>query len=404
MDFWFLEQEARLRYLPNTKRYLYKAMDWSPRCLGILGARGTGKTTMMLQYLSEHQHGSEKALYVAVDHPKFQNLSLYEFGREFSSYGGQILLLDEVHKYDNWAGHIKTLYDTCPDLQIIFSGSSILQLQDQDADLSRRAVMHTLHGLSFREFLFFELGVSFPVLDVEDILRDHVTQTRHILRQIKPLEHFRQYLQYGYYPFFLEGTDVYGLKLGQIINHVLEVDLPLIKQIDLRQVSKLKKLITFLAVNVPSKVNIQKLSSHTEISRPKIYEYLESLEQAKLLNLIKPSQTGYKILSKPDKIYLENPNLMYALSDAINIGTLRETFFVNQMGNTIFPLPSQNIRSMCTARQGDFVVNETYTFEIGGRNKGGKQIQGLENAFIAADEVESGFGNRIPLWLFGFLS
>lgn len=402
-EYWFAEQEARLRNLPATKRYLYGKIDWSARCLGILGARGTGKTTIMLQRLLESEPGGERALYVSVDHPRFQTFSLYDFGRNFHAYGGRVLVLDEVHKYPNWAGHIKTLYDSCPELQIIFSGSSVLQMQEQDADLSRRAVMYCLHGLSFREFLLFELAESFPALTLENVLQEHASHTREINNRIQPLQHFRNYLQYGYYPFFLEGKDVYSIKLGNVINHVLETDLPQARHIDLRQIGKLKKLLSFLALSAPSRVNIQKLSASTEISRPKVYEYLESLHQARLLNLVRGGKGGYKIISKPDKIYLENPNLARALTEQIHTGTLRETFFVNQLRNACSLRPADSRHTLRTADSGDFLVNETFTFEIGGKNKGTAQIKGIDNAFIAADEIETGFNAKIPLWLFGFL-
>ena len=264
---------------------MYSKIDWSLPYLGILGARGTGKTTMMLQHLREHHQGSAKALYISIDHPKFQSASLYDFGREFFAYGGETLFLDEVHKYQNWASHIKTLYDSCPGLQIIFSGSSILQLHEQDGDLSRRVVLYFLHGLSFREFLLFELGLSLPILGLEDILQDHLGTAQDISSQLRPLEHFENYLRYGYYPFFLEGKEVYGLKLANVISQVLETDLPMARHISFHQVHKLKKLVTFLAENVPSQVNIQKLSNLTEISRPSVYEYLESLSQARLLKM-----------------------------------------------------------------------------------------------------------------------
>ncbi|MCF8111924.1 MAG: AAA family ATPase [Desulfobacteraceae bacterium] len=404
MQYWFAEQEARLRNLPTTKRCLYAKIDWSARCLGILGARGTGKTTIMLQRLLESESGGEKALYVSVDHPRFQTFSLYDFGRNFHAYGGRVLVLDEVHKYPNWAGHIKTLYDSCPELQIIFSGSSVLQMQEQDADLSRRAVMYCLHGLSFREFLLFELGESFPALTLENVLQDHASHTREINNRVQPLEHFRNYLHYGYYPFFLEGKDVYSIKLGNVINHVLETDLPQARRIDLRQIVKLKKLLSFLALSAPSQVNIQKLSASTEISRPKVYEYLESLHQARLLNLIRGAKGGYKIISKPDKIYLENPNLACALTEEqIHTGTLRETFFVTQIRNAYALWPAEARHILRSAYNGDFLVKEAFTFEIGGKNKTAAQIKGVDNAFIAADEIETGFKAKIPLWLFGFL-
>jgi len=403
MEYWFSEQTARLRSLPETKRYLYHNIDWSGRCVGLLGARGTGKTTLMLQYLFESFPGSDKALYVSVDHPRFQVLSLYEFGREFSQYGGEILFLDEVHKYDRWASHIKTLYDSCPDLRIIFSGSSLLQLQIQDTDLSRRTVFYHLHGLSLREFLFFRQKTHFPAIDFNDLVENHISYSQQICREIKPLEHFRNYLRYGYYPYFTEGIDVYSMKLNEVVQQVLETDLPFVGHVDIRQISKLKKLIYLLAINVPSQVNIQKLSASTEISRPKVYEYLEYLKKARLLHLIRGGETGYKILSKPDKIFLENPNLAYALADTVNIGTIRETFFVSQVANAFNRYPSLAKSSITTAKRGDFKVLDRFSFEIGGRTKGASQIRGIDRAFIASDDLETGFTHKIPLWLFGFL-
>ena len=400
MDTWFAEQQTRLRDLSEIKRYLYPGIDWSSRCIGIQGARGVGKTTMMLQYLVQEYSGSDKGLYVSVDHPKFQAKSLFEFGQDFFSYGGKTLFLDEVHKYEGWAKHIKALYDSCPGLQIIFSGSSILQINDQDADLSRRAVVYSLPGLSFRALLFFECKESFPAISLEDLLHDHVRYSQEVNLRVRPLEHFLNYLRYGYYPFFMEGRDVYPLKLARVINQVLENDLPLARYVDSRQVGKLKKLLFFLFLNVPSEVNMQKLSSQTGISRPKVYEYIESLQSARLLNLIRGGERGYKILSKPDKIYLENPNLAYALCDDVNPGTLRESFFANQIVNTFGSFPAGPIS---TASQGDFFVKQKFVFEIGGKSKGKKQIKDLENGFVAADGIETGMGRKIPLWLFGFL-
>lgn len=403
MEYWFSEQQARLRHLPETRRYLYAKIDWGIRCLGILGARGTGKTTMMLQYLARYPHGADKALYVSLDHPRFQPLSLYEFGLRFSAYGGRALLLDEVHKYEGWASHVKALYDGCPDLQLIVSGSSLLQIHDQDTDLSRRIVFHCLHGLSFREFLYFERRLDFPVFPLDRLLHDHVAVARRISRQIKPLEHFSNYLRYGYYPYFLEGRDIYAVKVANVINRVLETDLPMARQVDVRQVNKIKKLLAFLAVNVPTQVNIQKLAAGTGISRPKIYEYLDRLHQARLLNLIRTADSGYKMIAKPDKIYLENSNLSYALTDRVNTGTLREMFFASQLHNAFTPHPSGAVSPIHSASEGDFQVNGRFVFEIGGRDKNAKQIRNADNALIAADGIEAGFGNKIPLWLFGFL-
>ncbi len=403
MDYWFSELASRLRMLPPTRRYLYDQIDWSSRCIGLLGARGVGKTTLMLQYLSSQFSGSAQALYISVDHPRFQFESLYEFGRRFSSHGGRVLFLDEVHKYEQWARHIKTLYDACPDLRLVFSGSSLLKLQVQGTDLSRRAVFYRLPGLSFREYLFFQLQLSFPRIACNDLLSGHVGYAQEVCRQVKPLEHFGNYLRFGYYPYFLEGREVYPLKVNEVIKQVLETDLPIAGHVDTRQIVKLKKLVNLIAINVPSQVNIHKLAATTAISRPKVYQYLDYLDKARLLNLIGGAQSGYKLLAKPDKIYLENPNLAYALADAPNIGTVRETFFAGQLVNVLSAHAALANLPISCATPGDFLINNHFTVEIGGRNKSRKQIKGIDHAFIVADDLEIGFGDKIPLWLFGFL-
>ncbi len=403
MNFWFAEQQARLRLLPETRRALYENIAWEQRCIGILGARGTGKTTLMLQYIQEKFATSEKALYVSVDHPKFQSLSLYEFGEEFFQYGGELLALDEVHKYPEWSSHVKTLYDACPTLKILFSGSSLLKLQHQNADLSRRAVVYQLPGLSFREYLRFDLKTSFDALSLQDIQEHHVEIASKAAEQLRPLKHFQHYSKYGYYPFFLEGKDIYSVKLQEVLNQIVERDLPYVNRIDLRQISKLKKFLYMLAVTVPSELNIQKLSTMTEISRPKIYEYLEYLQNARLLNMVRGVGKGYRVLAKPEKVYLENTNIMYAITDTVDAGTLRETFLVNQLYNTQALHPNFVTTGVELSKQGDFVVDGKYTIEVGGKHKGTKQIQGIKNAYVAADGIECGFGQKIPLWLFGFL-
>lgn len=403
MDFWFAEQQARLRMLPDTKRSLYEKIDWAQRCIGIVGARGTGKTTLVLQYLQEHYATSEKALYISIDHPKFQSLSLYEFGEEFFQYGGELLVLDEVHKYQDWSSHIKTLYDSYPKLKMIFSGSSLLKLQKQNADLSRRAVMYHLPGLSFREYLLFEAQEMFMPLTFQELMEQHREIATVVAKRLRPLEYFQNYLKYGYYPFFLEGKDIYRVRLQEVVNQILEGDLPYVNRVDLRQISKLKKLLYMLSVTVPSELNIQKISSATEISRPKVYEYLEYLKDARLLNMVRGVGKGYRVLTKPEKIYLENTNLTYAIADTVNIGTLRETFFVNQIHNAYSSHSAFVTNAIELSKQGDFVVNGQYTVEVGGKNKGVRQIQNVEHACIAADGIECGVGKKIPLWLFGFL-
>lgn len=403
MEYWFQEQQARIRHLPTTKRFLYHSIDWSGRCVGIVGARGTGKTTLMLQYLREHALGMEKALYISLDHPKFQKESLLEFGQRFVRRGGHTLLLDEVHKYPGWSVHIKTLYDSCPDLHIVFSGSSLLKLQEQDADLSRRAVIYLLHGLSFREFLNLSAQLDLPCLDLEAIFDDHVSLAAELTAHFKPLAHFDTYLHSGYYPFFLEGLDTYLLKLNEVIRQVLETDLPFVKRTDIGQIAKLKKLLLMLAANVPTKLNIQKLSSATEISRPSLYEYLNHLEAARLLNSVNHQGRGQRVLAKPEKMYLENTNLAYTLVERVNPGSIRETFFVNQVCNSAAHHPFLGENPLALATKGDFMINNRWTVEVGGRSKGLSQVSRIEESFVAADDVEVGSGRKIPLWLFGFL-
>jgi len=399
----FREQLRLIESVSKTKRYLCDCIDWNEGCIGILGARGTGKTTLMLQHVRDQYGSSDRALYVSVDSPFFQAQDLFEFAREFHQLGGELLLVDEIHKYPDWSVHVKAIYDSFPDLKIVFSGSSLLQITKQKADLSRRAIIFNLHGLSLREYINFSLDKAYPVCSLKEILANHQKIAATICQEIKPLREFKQYLQGGYYPFFLEGGKFYTFKVREIINHILEVDLPFVNRIEPRQVSKLKKLLYLLATGVPFVPNITKLAEATEISRPRLYEYLEKLQDARLLNLVRSQGRGYAVLTKPEKILLENGNLMYAITDKVNVGTLRELFFVNQIRNasTVHPQLIEDVVEL--SGRGDFVVNGKYTFEIGGKGKDFKQINDVENSYVVADDIEVGFKNKLPLWLFGFM-
>lgn len=403
MENFIREQQRLIESLSLTKRYLHDRIDWNLRCIGILGARGTGKTTLMLQQIKERYGGSDKALYVSVDSPYFQAHDLFEFAREFHQMGGDVLFVDEIHKYTDWSTHIKAIYDSFPALKVVFSGSSLLQIARQKADLSRRAVIYNLHGLSLREYVGFTLKKEYPAWPLETILEEHQKIATDICREIKVLREFRDYLQGGYYPFFLEGESYYKFKVREVINHILEVDLPFVNRIEPRQISKIKKLLYLLSVGVPFSPNIAKLAVATDISRPKLYEYLENLQDAQLLNLVRSQGRGYEILTKPDKIYLENSNLMYAIAEEVNMGSLRELFFVNQVKNAGTIHPSLVEGTVELSGKGDFIVRSRYTFEIGGKGKGFRQVSGVENGFVVADDIEVGFKNKIPLWLFGFL-
>lgn len=398
-----LEQKRIIETLSPVKRYIYDLIDWSERCIGILGARGTGKTTLMLQQIRNAYPDDGKALYVSVDSPYFQSCNLSEFARQFQQLGGEALFLDEIHKYPDWSVHIKSIYDSMPNMKVVFSGSSLLQISKQKGDLSRRAIIYNLHGLSLREYVNFAYNKDYQAYPLETILKDHQQIAGVLCKEFKPLKEFRGYLQTGYYPFFLEGERLYKFKVREVINHILEVDLPLVNRIEPRQISKIKKLLYLLSTGVPCVPNIAKLAEATDISRPRLYEYLEKLQDAKLLNLVRSKGRGYEVLTRPEKILLENSNLMYAITDTVNAGALRELFFVNQLRNagSIHPLLLDNIVEL--AGSGDFIVNGQHTFEIGGRKKGFKQVEGMADAFVVADDIEAGFQNKIPLWLFGFL-
>ena len=399
----FQEQVKRLRPISlDKKRYLYDRINWNSKSIGILGQRGLGKTTMMLQYIKEHYEGSDKALYISLDNPYFQSVSLYDFAIEFESYGGEILFIDEVHKYDDWSTHVKAIYDAS-ELRIVFSGSSILQINKQKGDLSRRTRIYTLENLSFREYLSLSGIAQYAPVSLSELLETHVAIATKISEQIKPLKYFKEYLQYGAYPFVFEDKEGFQQRLIQVVNLILETDLPYINRIEMAQIGKLKKLLYLLSINVPFVPNITDLAQSTQISRPKVYEYLNHLEQAKIINTLRSKEKGYNVLSKPEKLLMQNTNLSYALTSSADIGALREAFFVNQIKNALAENNQFIDESIYASKQGDFLVNNTYTFEVGGKSKGFKQIKDIPNSYVASDEIDIGYKNKIPLWLFGFL-
>ncbi len=399
----FSEQNQLLNQVSlEKKRYLYDEINWNLKSLAILGQRGLGKTTMMLQYIKEHYHHSNKALYVSLDNPYFQSISLYEFASEFSAYGGEVLFIDEVHKYSDWARHIKSIYDSLS-ISVVISGSSILQINQQNVDLSRRTIVYHLENLSFREYLLLKEEVSFKHYSLEEIIENHFEIANEISQKIKPLQFFKEYLEFGCYPFILEDKGSYHLRIIQIINLILESDLPHINKIEMQQIRKLKKLLYLLAVSVPFIPNITDLAKATDISRPKLYAYLNYLEEAKIINSIRSPEKGYNIMSKPEKLFMQNTNISFALTKKVDTGSAREAFFVNQIKN-YFSLQNRFINEdIFVAKKGDFLVDNSYTFEVGGKNKSFKQIKDIEKSFVASDNLEVGFGNKIPLWLFGFL-
>ena len=375
------------------KRYMHDAFDMQDRLIGIIGPRGVGKTTFILQYLRELDVPIEKKLYFNADHFYVASSSLFEIAEEFHKQGGEVLAIDEIHKYAEFQRELKSIYDSF-DLKVIFSGSSALTLENAKYDLSRRAVLYRVQGLSFREFIAFETGKELPRYTLEEILSDHTRIAYGIKEEIKPFEFFSNYLRYGYYPFYKENIRHYALKLNEIVNTVLESDLPMVFNIEARKIFKLKKLLAMLCQSKPYELNITKLSQRIELNRVTLYHYLDYLEKGSLIQTVGPLSKGDRIFTKPEKLYMHNTNLTYSYCDSGEIGTIREQFFVNQLSFG---------HSVHYVKHGDFLVDQTATFEIGGKHKGFGQIREEENAFVAADDIEVGFGNKIPLWLFGFL-
>ncbi|MDX9881587.1 MAG: AAA family ATPase [Prolixibacteraceae bacterium] len=378
------------------KRYLWNELNWSNRLIAITGARGVGKTTLLLQYIRENLNDRpDEVIYVNMDDLYFSRNSLVDFADEFVKKGGKYLFLDEVHKYRNWSQELKNIYDYFPALKIVITGSSALDIHKGKADLSRRAIVYKMQGLSFREFIALKYNYHLPILELNDLLNNAQKRIPGILDKIKPIKLFGEYLQTGYYPFFKDGEPEFQIRLKQTVNHLLDSDLPSVEKIDFNAVYYLRKLISILAEIVPYKPNIVKLSQQVGVSRETLVRYLYLLEKADLLILLRTSTFGISKMNKPEKIYLKNPNLAHALADSQpNPGTLRETFFLNQL---------QVRHSVNWSDKGDFLVDNKYTFEIGGKNKTRKQISGIESAWVAADDIEYASQNKIPLWLFGFL-
>ncbi|HPE56912.1 MAG TPA: AAA family ATPase [Bacteroidales bacterium] len=375
-------------------RYLMNEIDWNDRMIGIKGARGVGKTTLLLQIIKTHLQ-NEKVLYITLEDLYFTENSLYTLAEDFVNHDGRYLVIDEVHRYPDWAKELKLIYDDFNSLRIIFTGSSILDIIQARADLSRRAVVYTMQGLSFREYLNFSKNLNLPKYDLTQILENHLTISDEIIAGINPIPVFAEYLKIGYYPYFIENESTYLYKLSEVVNQVLSTDLTVIKKILPDAIPRIRKLLYVISNSVPFKPNVSKLSEISDISRNTLITYLQYLEEANILNLLHSDSTGTGYLRKPEKIYLENTNLQYAISDKEpESGNLRETFFINQIKKS---------NHITFSQTGDFKVNEKYFFEIGGKNKTRKQIAGVESSFIAADNIQYGFENKIPLWLFGFL-
>ena len=377
-------------------RSFMQEVNWNARLIGIKGARGVGKTTLLLQYLKiNFTDNRALTLYVSLDSFAFRGKTLLGLADEFVRNGGKHLFLDEVHKYPNWAQELKNIYDDYSELQIVFTGSSLLEILNSRADLSRRVVIYHMQGLSFREFIMLETGIFFAPLTLESILKDHLHLAGLINAKIKVFPHFEKYLKQGYYPFYREELDLYEHRVEEVINMMLEIELPLLRGMDIGLVPKIKQLLGIISESVPFVPNIVNLSQKIEIHRTTLMSYLFYLQELGLTYHLLKEARGSVRLQKPAKIYLENTNLMYVLSSfSANRGNVRETFFANQVGYK---------HKISYHEKTDFLVDNTYAFEIGGKDKSKKQITGIENAYIVSDEIEYGYQNKIPIWLFGFL-
>jgi len=392
-----LENSDRLvqRVSLDFKRYLAGKIDWNSRLIGIKGARGTGKTTLLLQWLKEKGMQASKAACFSLDDLYFLTNSLVETAKTFFQQGGQILVLDEVHKYPQWAREIKIIYDRYPELQIIFTGSSIIDISRQEADLSRRALMYELHGLSYREYLTMNGMKSLPILTLNQMTESNNAIRSFFPSDFRPFELFNSYLQNGYYPFSREDLPGYFQRLQQLVRLIVEYDMAEIQGFDIRNAKKMLQLLYVIAQQVPFKPNLLKLSEKSGIHRNSMGNYLYFLEEARLIRLLYPAGISIATLQKPEKIFLNNTNLLFAIASGNPLtGTIRETFaYSHLIVNHAVKLP----------KSGDFEIDASLILEIGGPNKSTKQISGLPEAFLVKDDLEYPVSNVIPLWLLGFL-
>jgi len=388
MDKLQLRFDAMLSTTPTTfHRYLFNQINWEARLIGIKGPRGVGKTTLLLQRAKECLHRNTTLL-VNADDLYFATHSLVDLVDEFTRMGGQVLMIDEIHKYKEWSRELKLIYDYHRDLHVIFTGSSILDIMEGEADLSRRVLSYDMQGLSYREFLELEHGISLPVITLDDILHHQVE----VIPNFKPYMYWTQYLQSGYYPFATDGN--FEDRLLQVVNKTIEVDIPQYTEMSIAASRKWKQLLAIVAQSVPFKPNITSIAQVLGVSRNILPEWLVYMERAGLIGQLRDDTGGIRGLGKVEKVYLDNPNLMWVLShDKPDVGNIRETFFYNQ---------TRVQYDVIISKVSDFQIKD-FTFEVGGRNKGQKQIQGMSNAYIVKDTIEQGYTNVLPLWLFGLL-
>ena len=375
-------------------RYLFNQIDWNNRLIGIKGPKGSGKSTLICQHIKEQMPDKSSVLYVSLDNLWFATHDVRDLVEYHYTHGGKYIFLDEVHYFPLWQRLVKNIYDDYPDLNIVFSGSSMLKLDSGEADLSRRLQSYTLNGMSFREYLIYEGLCKTDPLTLDDLLAHHLDIAMEISSQFKVLQAFEKYCVLGYYPFYKEAMKSFEQRLTSVVNQILESDYPAIEDVSFSTIQKTRKMLMLLAETVPQKVNMSQLFRELETDRNQGLKMLSVLQRGGLINLLNDDTKSLNKMSKPEKIFLNNTNLMHALSTQINIGTLRETFFLNQ---------TSTCHAVCYPNHGDFLIDHKYLFEVGGPSKNFEQIKDIPDSYLAIDGIETGSRNRIPLWMFGLL-
>jgi len=376
------------------KRYLFNQINWEARIISIKGARGVGKTTMLLQHILMNYEDIDKTLYASLDDLWFATHSLIDLVDWADRHGITRLYLDEVHRYKEWSLTLKNIYDNYPDISIVYTGSSLLVIDNATVDMSRRQTTYTLYGMSFREYLVLEGLLDAKEITLDELLKNHVKKAMEITQRIKVTPLFETYLCKGYYPFYRDMPEDFPSRLRETVSVVIDSDLPAVENVCFETLQKVKKLLMIISERVPFEPNMSKLWHQLSTDNELGLKMLYSLDKAQVLTLLSTRAKSYKSLIKPDKIYLGNPNLMHVLCPSVDKGNERETFFLNQ---------NRVLYDVRYPGSGDFLINDKYLFEVGGKNKTFEQIADIPDSYLAVDDIEVGYGNRIPLWLFGFL-